>query len=209
MAVPAHYPKLILSPDERRRRLYAVVLDWLLSASTREPFVFVVEDLHWVDPSTLELVQMLAEQAAHAPLLVVCTGRPEFSPPWAARAHHRQLELARLSSADTRTLVRSTTTYSTLSADAIEALIERSDGVPFTSQHQHEHACAAAGRHRQRFHFQYGALDTPKCVSGESDEPDRSNCRNDAGSQRHADRRCCTKNASEAAKGHTLQPSAA
>lgn len=128
--LPAHYPTPIFSPDERRRRLFAVVLDWLVSASTAEPIILVVEDLHWVDPSTLELVHMLAEQGAHAPLLVVCTARSEFQPPWAARPHHTQLELPRLHRAETRALIRSATTHTELTADAVDAVIERSDGVP-------------------------------------------------------------------------------
>ena len=131
--VPSHYPKLIFSPDQRRRRLFAVALEWIFSTRPEEPLVVVVEDLHWVDPSTLELVQMLAEQGATAPLLLVCTARPEFQPPWAARSHHTRIDLPRLNSAETRELVRAATNAE-LQPDAVDVVIARSDGIPLFAE---------------------------------------------------------------------------
>lgn len=131
--VPTHYPKPMFSPDQRRRRLFEVVLDWIFSASTEAPLVLVIEDLQWIDPSTLELVHMLAEQGAASPLLVVCTSRPEFEPTWAALSHHTVVDLPRLHSAETRELVRAAT-RAALEPDAVDVVTKRSDGIPLFAE---------------------------------------------------------------------------
>src|SRR5262249_23040413 len=61
------YPALTLSADQKRRRLLAALCGWLTGAARLQPLVMVVEDLHWLDPSTLELLQLLIEQGATAP----------------------------------------------------------------------------------------------------------------------------------------------
>ena len=92
--------------------------------------MIAIEDLHWVDPSTLELIQLLVEQGATAPLLLLYTARPEFRPPWPPRAHHLQLTLNRLSARDVRTIVDEVARESRLSDDTIATLVERTGGVP-------------------------------------------------------------------------------
>ena len=88
---------LNLSPQRQRQRTIETLLTWLLAAAVREPTLFVVEDLHWVDPSTLELLTMLVEREQAARLLTLLTFRPEFEPPWAS---HENLVLIELSSLD-------------------------------------------------------------------------------------------------------------
>ncbi|MBI3387638.1 MAG: AAA family ATPase, partial [Deltaproteobacteria bacterium] len=90
------YPPLFLSPEQQRKRLLATLVAWVCGAARLQPSVIVIEDLHWVDPSTLELLGLLVEQGAREPLLLVLTARPEFRPPWPLRAHHTQLNLNRL-----------------------------------------------------------------------------------------------------------------
>ena len=67
--------------------------------------MIAIEDLHWADPSTLELLQLLVEQGATARLLLLYTARPEFHAQWPQRAHHTQITLNRLSSRNVRTMV--------------------------------------------------------------------------------------------------------
>ncbi len=86
--------------------------------------------LHWVDPSTLELLGLLAEQGATAPLLLLFTTRPEFSAPWPSRAHHAQMTLNRLSRREARALVTRVAGETPLPADTVETLVQRTDGVP-------------------------------------------------------------------------------
>jgi class 3 adenylate cyclase/tetratricopeptide (TPR) repeat protein len=124
------YPPSAMSPEQQRRRLLATLVEWLLRAARDRPLVAVIEDLHWVDPSTLELIQLLVEQGATAQLLLLYTSRPEFRPPWPPRAHHLQLTLDRLSSRDVRTIVGAVAANRALADETITTLVERTGGVP-------------------------------------------------------------------------------
>src|SRR6516162_3457740 len=100
LPLPPAYTPSTLPPDQQRRRLLATLVQWVLGSARTQPLISVIEDLHWVDPSTIELIQLLTEQGATAPLLLIYTGRPEFRPPWLSHAHHTQLTLNRLSARD-------------------------------------------------------------------------------------------------------------
>lgn len=103
LPVGEKYPPLILSPEQQRKRLMTTLARWLFAAV--QSVVMVVEDLHWFDASSLELMQLLAEQTATARVMLVCTARPEFRASWTSRAHHTHLTLNRLTSRDVRELV--------------------------------------------------------------------------------------------------------
>jgi tetratricopeptide (TPR) repeat protein len=90
----------------------------------------VVEDLHWLDPSTLELEQLLAEQAPTIPLMLLYTARPEFHPQWPMRSHHTQITLNRLSARNVREMVALVAARNALASESVEAVIERTGGVP-------------------------------------------------------------------------------
>src|SRR5262249_17492917 len=130
LAVPARYPALMIAPEQQRRRLLATVAGWALGTARIQPLLIVVEDLHWADPSTLETIQLLAEQGSAAPLLLICTARPEFRTPWPMRAHHAQLTLNRLSPRNAREMVARLAERSTLAPTTIDTVVERSGGVP-------------------------------------------------------------------------------
>jgi class 3 adenylate cyclase len=131
---PDKYPLLMFAPDQRRKRLLANLSAWLLKLARVRPVVVAMEDLHWVDPSTLELAQTLVEQAATAPLMLLCTTRPEFRAPWAMRAHHAQITLNRLNNRHTREMIAGVVARSTLAPDLIDALVRRTDGVPLFAE---------------------------------------------------------------------------
>jgi predicted ATPase/class 3 adenylate cyclase len=122
------YPPLLLSAEQQRKRLLTTLAGWLFGAP--QPVVMAVEDLHWFDASSLELMQMLIEQAATARVMLVCTARPEFRAPWSLRTHHAQLTLNRLSAPHVRELVASVVAHSALSGETIEKVVERTGGVP-------------------------------------------------------------------------------
>jgi predicted ATPase/class 3 adenylate cyclase len=134
LPVPDTYPPLTLGADERRRRLIDALVGWLFAAARSQPAVMVMEDLHWVDPSTLELIEALANRGATAPLLLICTARPEFRAPWPARSHHAQLMLNRLNSRDTRELVSGVFSRAGLAQEVIDAVTARADGVPLFAE---------------------------------------------------------------------------
>jgi len=130
LAVPPLYPPLLLSPEQQRKRLLATLVRWTLWASALQPAVIAIEDLHWADPSTLELIGLLVEQGATSKLLLVSTARPEFRPAWASRAHHTQITLSRLGKRHARALVEAVSGPARSAERVLEALVERADGVP-------------------------------------------------------------------------------
>jgi predicted ATPase len=84
LSVVEKYPPLMLSPEQQRKRLMTTLAGWLFGAV--QSVVMAAEDLHWFDASSLELMQLLIEQAARARVMLVCTARPEFCAPWTPRA---------------------------------------------------------------------------------------------------------------------------
>jgi class 3 adenylate cyclase/tetratricopeptide (TPR) repeat protein len=130
LPLSAKYPPQPLSPEQQRRRLLATLVEWALGAARVQPTVIAIEDLHWVDPSTLELLQLLVEQGATARLLLLYTARPEFRAQWPSRAHHTQITLNRLTSRNVRTMVEEVAAKKALSEETIATVIERTSGVP-------------------------------------------------------------------------------
>jgi class 3 adenylate cyclase/tetratricopeptide (TPR) repeat protein len=128
--ISTKYPPSPLNPEQQRRHLLATLVEWLLGASHTQPLVIVTEDLHWADPSTLELIQLLVEQGAAARLLLLYTARPEFRARWPLRAHHTQITLNRLSTPDVRMIVWQVAAQKALSEETIAAVVDRTSGVP-------------------------------------------------------------------------------
>jgi class 3 adenylate cyclase len=128
--LPASYPPPPIPPEQQRRRLLAMLVEWILGAARGQPLVAVIEDLHWADASTLEVIQLLAEQGATGHLLLLCTARPEFHMPWPLLAHHTQINLNRLSAADVREMIAEVASRNALASETVDAVIERTGGVP-------------------------------------------------------------------------------
>src|SRR5215469_6418468 len=134
LPAPKKHPSLDLAPEQRRRRLLANLTAWVLNTAKHQPIVIAIEDLHWVDPSTLELTQTLVEQAATAPMMLLCTARPEFRTPWPMRSHHAQIMLNRLNDVHTREIIANVVTRRGLAQDLMDALVKRTDGVPLFAE---------------------------------------------------------------------------
>jgi predicted ATPase len=130
LPLPADYPPSMLSSEQQRRRLLVTLVAWVLGAARTQPLVIVIEDLHWADPSTLELIQLLVDQGTTARLLLLYTARPEFHAPWAMRAHHTQITLNRLGVRDIRTIVAQVAASKALSDETVATVVERTGGVP-------------------------------------------------------------------------------
>jgi class 3 adenylate cyclase len=128
--VGERYPALTMMPEQKRRRLFAVLLGWIFGAARLQPLVMAVEDLHWLDPSTLELQQLLAEQGAVAPLMLLYTARPEFRQRWLERSHHTQITLNRLSVSDVKRMIADVAARHALERETLDAVIQRTSGVP-------------------------------------------------------------------------------
>jgi predicted ATPase len=130
LPLPANYLALPLSTKQQRRRLLATLVEWVLSVARLQTLIVATEDLHWADPSTLELLQLLIEQGSLGRLLLVNTARPEFRAQWPLRAHHTQITLNRLSAHNVRTMVAQVAAQKALSDETIATVVERTGGVP-------------------------------------------------------------------------------
>jgi len=130
LPLPAKYPPSSLSAEQQRRRLLATLVELALGTARVQPTVITTEDLHWADPSTLELIQLLVEQGARVRLLLLYTARPEFRASWPPRAHYTQITLNRLSSRNVRTMVAQVTAQKALAEETIATMVERTGGVP-------------------------------------------------------------------------------
>ena len=119
-----------LPPEELRRRQLAALVAWVLAGARSQPVALAFEDLHWADPTSLDLMQALAERGAHAPLFIIATARPEFRPPWGLRAHHSVIALAPLDRAQVRQMVGEIASRHALSKEVVEGVSERTGGVP-------------------------------------------------------------------------------
>jgi len=126
---PEGYAPLSLSPEARRRNTMQLLVAWCLALSELQPLVILSEDLHWSDPSSLELLGRIVEQSATARVLLVATARPEFTAPWPARSNLLALQLARLTRRQAHEMVGGLG-GARLSAAMIDALVARAGGVP-------------------------------------------------------------------------------
>jgi class 3 adenylate cyclase/tetratricopeptide (TPR) repeat protein len=124
---------LTLSADERRRALLSTLADWLLATAERWPTMVVIDDLHWVDPSTLELLDVLIGRAAGSRLMLLYTARSDFPLPWAPGDAHLQLPLERLDREDARRLVTAAASRD-LPPDLIDRAVNRAGGVPLFAE---------------------------------------------------------------------------
>jgi predicted ATPase len=106
------------------------LLAWILKEAARQPVRVVWEDLHWADPTTLEFVRLLIDQAPMTRLLVLATFRPEFEPLWSERSHITQLTLNRLSSRQVEAMVEQVAGGKTLPAEVVRQILVKTDRVP-------------------------------------------------------------------------------
>ena len=134
-------------PEELRRRQLAAMVALLLAGARTQPVVLAFEDLHWADPTSLDLIQALAERGAQAPLLVVATTRPEFRAPWGMRSHHAVVALAPLDRVEVRRMVGEIAAQHALPQEVVERVSERTGGVPLFVE-EVTRLIARARRHR-------------------------------------------------------------
>jgi predicted ATPase len=124
------YAPLRLSPQEQRHKTQEALVAWLLEEAERQPVLAVWEDLHWADPSTLDVLGLVLEQVPTARMLTLLTYRPEFRPPWGTRSYQTQITLGRLGGPQVEMMLTSLTGGKGLPADMIEQVLAKTDGVP-------------------------------------------------------------------------------
>jgi predicted ATPase/class 3 adenylate cyclase len=130
LPVPERYPPLTLTPQRQRQKTLEALLLWLLAEAKRQAVLFIVEDLHWLDPSTLEFLGLLIDQGPMACILTLLTCRPEFQPPWPRRAQLTQLTLSRLPPSQAEVMVAQVAGGKPLPAEVRQQVVAKTDGVP-------------------------------------------------------------------------------
>jgi len=124
------YGPLGLSPEAQRKRTLEAVLAVVLEMADRRPVVLAVEDLHWIDPSTMELLGHILQQGAAARIFTVLTYRPDFQPPWGQRSYLTQLSLGPLSDRQIEQMIERLAGGRQLPAPVLAQILEKADGVP-------------------------------------------------------------------------------
>jgi class 3 adenylate cyclase len=119
-----------LGPEELRRRQLAALTGWVMAGARVQPVVLAFEDLHWADPTTLDVLRGIAERRALAPLFIVATTRPELRPPWSMRSHHGTISLAPLDRFQVREMVSELAARHALPREVVEGVAARTGGVP-------------------------------------------------------------------------------
>ncbi len=124
------YPPLGLTPQQEKQQTQDALVAWLLEEAERQPMLVVYEDLHWADPSTLEINGLLVEQVPTAPMLVVLIFRPQFVPPWPTRSHMTPITLNRLERPQVEAMITQLGGGKALPAEVVQHIVARTDGVP-------------------------------------------------------------------------------
>ena len=124
------YAPLNVSPEQQKQKTLQAILTILLRRAAQQPLLFVMEDLHWVDPSTLELLSLLVDQGPTARILTLFTFRPDFTPPWTGRSHLTQLTLHRLTPRQAAEMTGRVAHRKALPAEVVEQVVAKTDGVP-------------------------------------------------------------------------------
>jgi TOMM system kinase/cyclase fusion protein len=124
------YPALNVSPQRQRQKTLETIVATLLALAERQPLLFIVEDLHWTDPTTLELLNLLIEQIPTVSVLTLLTCRPHFQPAWHHRSYITEMTLNHLSHAQVEQIVTGVTAGKTLPQEVLAQIVEKTDGVP-------------------------------------------------------------------------------
>jgi class 3 adenylate cyclase/predicted ATPase len=117
------------SPQRRQQTLQAAV-DLIVAMAAHDPVILIAEDLHWMDPSTLELLGLLVARGPVPNLFALFTYRPEFVPPWSAQAHVGKLVLNRLTRKQAGSIVRWLACGKQLPVEVFRQIVDKTDGVP-------------------------------------------------------------------------------
>src|SRR4029077_15736124 len=122
---------LKLSPQRKKERTFAALLRQLEGSARQQPVLMIFEDLHWIDPTSREFLDLVLAQIDRLPILLVATFRPEFQPPWTGQPHLMVMALNRLGRNEGAAMVeRLAGNAAMLPPDVIAEIVERTDGVP-------------------------------------------------------------------------------
>jgi tetratricopeptide (TPR) repeat protein len=132
LAVPVNgrYPVVEVSPQQKREMTLTALLNQLEGIVARSPVLIVFDDAHWIDPTSLDLLDRTVARVTDLPVLLVITFRPEFQPTWVGQPHVTTLPLSRLGRRDGAAIIAGVTKGKPLPEAVAEQILARTDGIP-------------------------------------------------------------------------------
>ena len=132
LSLPAtgRYPALNWTPQRKKEKTFTALLHQFECLAAAHPLLMIYEDVHWIDPTSRELLDRTIDKVQHLPVLLIVTFRPDFQPPWIGQRHVALLRLNRLDEREGATLVQQVLGHRALPGEAIDTIVARSDGVP-------------------------------------------------------------------------------
>jgi class 3 adenylate cyclase/tetratricopeptide (TPR) repeat protein len=127
---PEDAPPLTLSPQKQKQKTQEALVAWLVEEAENAVVYCVWEDLHWIDPSSLEVLTLLLDQVPTTRLLALLAFRPDFTPPWRPHASITQLTLNRLGRSEVEAMVEKVTGNKALPPEVLQQIVHKTDGVP-------------------------------------------------------------------------------
>jgi predicted ATPase len=121
----------MLSPQALKTHTFATLIQLCLNGSYQRPLVVELENLHWIDPTSEELLEALIEQIVGVPILLLLTARPGYRPAWLDKSYATQLALSRLTSRDSRRVVQSVLQGKEIPDAVVRQIMAKADGNPF------------------------------------------------------------------------------
>lgn len=119
-----------LTPQQIKNRTISTLVDMLLAFSVQRPTLCIFEDAHWLDASSVELLELIISRIGHARVLLIVSCRPEFRPTWLAHANITTYSLTRLSQSEVKTMIRDLLRGGSIPQKLVDQIIEKADGVP-------------------------------------------------------------------------------
>ena len=123
-----------LAPQQQRLRTFDALMSQLVRVSASQPVLWVLEDAHWIDPTTLELIERCIEQISRLRMMAVITARSEFQHDFGEHRHLTRIELSRLGRDETEAMVNGLTRGKSLPVELMNQIVVKTDGVPLFTE---------------------------------------------------------------------------
>ena len=146
------YPKVELPPQQRRQRTLEALTRQIVALAEQSPVLMIFEDVHWIDPTSLEALGRGIDRIKAVGVLLIITYRPEFEPPWTGRPYVTTLTINRFGEREIGALIDNVTGNKPLSASVRQDIIERTDGIPLFVEEMTKAVLEAEGEGAARAH---------------------------------------------------------
>jgi len=131
LPLPEGYQPLRSSPQRQKKETIEALNSLLIKEAYKEPLLFIIEDLHWSDPSTLEFLSFFVEKVHNSRIFALLTFRPQFTPTWETGRFLSSITLSRLTEKQVEEMVCYLARDETLSFELVKEIIDKTDGIPF------------------------------------------------------------------------------